>query len=177
MLITFVLAATMGSCAPGRECIDFTGTVSRGKEFSQAFGPGFVLVLAPTEFGWEVVIRDGRLTENIARLTPPFRGVPNPRNLEGWHFRNADNSGPNEGTVNAPQRRRSFAFSPDVGRTINYPPTPEQVSQLEQAGQGHLLIRSISLGGLVLNRKAHIERMDFRVTLSWPSSWRKGSPK
>jgi hypothetical protein len=177
MLIAFALAATLATCAPGRDCVRFTGTVSRGNEFSRAFGREFVLILRPTDFGWEIAVRDGRLTENIARLTPPFRAVPNPRTLEGWHFRNADNSGPNDGSVNAPQKQRRFIFSPDVGRTISYPPTPVQLSQLEQEGQGELAINSLELGGLVRGKKAHIERMEFGVTLSWPSRWVKGSPK
>ena len=34
----------------------------------------------------------------------------NHRLLEGWHFRNQANTGPNEGDVNAPQREREFDF-------------------------------------------------------------------
>lgn len=177
MLSLLALTATLASCAPGCECTTFTGTVSQGKEFTRAFGERFVWVLVPTEFGWEIVVRDDRPGENIARLTPPFRGAPNPRYLEGWHFRNVDNSGPNDGSVNAPQERRNFIFSPEVGRSISYPPTPEQLRRLKLGGQGELVISSMKLGDLERGRKARIERMDFAVALSWPSSWGKASDK
>ena len=173
----FALAATLATCGSGRDCVAFKGTVIRGHEVSRTFGPGFVLVLTPSDFGWEIVVRDGRPGENIARLTPTFHGVPNPRDLEGWHFRNIDNSGPNDGGVNAPQKQRRFIFSPEVGRSIHYPPTPDQVSQLEHAGQGELFITSMELGSLERGKRAHIKQMAFSVALSWPTSWRKASHK
>ena len=58
-----------------------------------------------------------RAATKISRgLTPPWHLVPNPRYVEGWHFRNASNTGPNDGSVNAPQETREFIFSPEVGR-------------------------------------------------------------
>ena len=118
-------------------------------------------------------MRDERLDENIARLTPPYHFVPNPRYVEGWHFRNADNSGPNDGSVNAPQEERDFVFSPEVGRSIDRPETPEQLAQLQLAGQGRLMITSLRLGNLEPGKKAYIRRMTFSIRFSWPSSWTK----
>jgi hypothetical protein len=40
----------------------------------------------------------------------PGRGYIPPREIDGWHFRNADNTGPNTGDINAPQRERQFSF-------------------------------------------------------------------
>lgn len=167
--LAFSLATT--TCPATRQCVTLTGAVNRGERFSSAFGPGLVLVLEPAEYGWQIIVRDERPDENIARLTPPFHFVPNPRDVEGWHFRNGDNTGPNDGSVNAPQEERDFLFSPEVGRSIDYPVTPEQAKQLERAGQGRLVIKSLQLGNLEPGQKAHIRQMDFSIWLSWPSSW------
>ena len=52
------------------------------------------------------------MNDYAAVVTPPYRGV-NQLQLYGWHFRNADNSGPNAAgpkNLNAPQELRSFRF-------------------------------------------------------------------
>jgi hypothetical protein len=149
-----------------------TGHLERGAQFAHAFGPGLSLSLEPAEYGWILVVRDERPGENIARLTGPFHFVPNPRYIEGWHFRNADNTGPNDGSVNAPQRERGFLFSPEVGRSFDYPLTAAQAEQFAQrAGGGLLTIQDLVLGNLVPGEKAWIESMDFTIDLDWPSSW------
>jgi hypothetical protein len=116
-------------------------------------------------------VRDDRPHENIARLTPPFHFVPNPRYLEGWHFRNADNSGPNDGSVNAPQEEREFIFSPDVGHTIDYPPGDAAAEKLAAFGRGSLVITSMELGHLATGQRARLERIAVTVRLMWPKSW------
>ena len=159
------------ACPPGRACITFEGSLKQGQRLTRPFGPGLTLLLEPRTFGWEIIVRDERPRENIARLTPPFHVVPNPRYIEGWHFRNADNSGPHDGSVNAPQREREFFFSPAVGRSMHYPPTSQQVEELQHAGVGRLAITSLALGNLRPGQRAHIERLRFRVSLSWRSAW------
>ncbi len=151
-----------------RDEITLRGELRRGEEYSRRFGPGLLFMLRPIEAGWEIVVRDERPAENIARLTPPWHFVPNPRYVEGWHFRNATNTGPNDGSVNAPQRERDFVFSPEVGRSIDYPPSEEDVDRVRGFGRGLLVIESLDLGNLSAGQRAHIERMRFRVMLSWP---------
>ncbi len=170
--LSFV-ALTLAAIGGDRSSAALDGELTRGERFERSFGPGFTLVLDPIQYGWEIKVLDDRPTENIARLIPPFHFVPNPRYIEGWHFRNADNSGPNDGTINAPQEERLFVFSPDVGRTINYPPTPEQVEILGQSGRGRLVITSLQLGDLEVGEKAVIEKMTFRIEVSWPAEWSK----
>jgi hypothetical protein len=92
--------------------------------------------------------------------------------VEGWHFRNADNTGPNDGSVNAPQEERGSLFSPEVGRSFDYPLTgPEAEELARQAGRGMLTIRNLVFGNLVPGEKAWIESMDFTIDLEWPTSW------
>ena len=73
-------------------------------------------VLEPQAFGWTAKVRDVQ-GQDLAIMTPPLRVVDiNPRTISGWHFRNADNSGPNTGEVNAPQTWRRIAFGPPSWR-------------------------------------------------------------
>lgn len=161
-----------------RSRIQFSGQVSAGEPFVRNFGPGFSFHLVPHRLGWEIVIKDKRGTENIARLTPPFHFVPNPRDIEGWHFRNADNSGPNEPgdiNVNAPGEKREFIFSPAVGRTIAGPeakrsPTPEEIDAIRSFGRGKLTILDYQLKDLEPQKQARFQWMNFEVELSYANS-------
>ena len=131
-LVLFLIAfSTLGAqdrvaprCTPvpGRSAEQIDGQVTRGQIFSRATAGGWILRLVPVGEGWflEIAMK-GRETEDLSRLTPPWHFVPNPREIEGWHFRNADNTGPNDGSVNAPQELRAFVFSPQVGREIQGP--------------------------------------------------------
>src|SRR5438128_881500 len=128
---------------PVRQQITFTGTVKAGERFEHPFGGRFIFTLKPSEFGWFLTISEKGRDEDLARLTPPLHFVPNPREIEGWHFRNANNTGPNDGSVNAPGRQRDFIFSPEVGRTIEYDgsnTTEEDVARVEAFGRGTLTL-------------------------------------
>lgn len=66
--------------------------------------------LAPQAYGWGIVIRDVA-GDDLAQLNPPLHVVDtNARTIAGWHFRTADNTGPNRGEVNAPQTFRTVLF-------------------------------------------------------------------
>ncbi len=152
------------------------GEVKMGETFEYAFGPGFCFRLDPNPHGWTIVIKDERGTQDISRLTPPFHFVPNPREIEGWHFRNADNSGPNEAgekNVNAPGIARDFIFSPEVGKSIDGPmaegkPTAEEIKRVRQFGRGELRILDYRLTDLESGKQARFEWVRFEVDLSWP---------
>jgi hypothetical protein len=58
--------------------------VDRGQRLARPFGPGLTFLLEPMEFGWEIIVRDERPQQNIARLTPPLHFLPHPRYIEGW---------------------------------------------------------------------------------------------
>jgi len=149
--------------------LEFTGEIARGESFRHALLDGltFELVPASQSLGWQIMVTDqARPGENLARYTPPFHFVPNPRFIEGWHFRNADNSGPNavgEKNVNAPQKIREFIFSPEVGRGIGWPIDMEDVKRITRDGRGVLEITHLTLGNLIPGERAWIESMRFRV--------------
>ena len=90
------------------------GRVVAGESFREAVGPRWLFVLEPEPAGWGIrLYEQGR---DLSAITPPIRGASNPRDLLGWHFRNAANTGPNTGDVNAPQSPRRFRFATTLER-------------------------------------------------------------
>jgi hypothetical protein len=135
----------------------FKGKVLHGQTFSRKFG-GFVFTLLPGDGGdWHIEISQGQ-RHGFEGLTGPLHFVPNPTDIEGWHFRNAANTGPNSGDVNAPGKNRHFLFSPHWPRC--------EASDLKSDGQGMLEITDMKLENLKPDEKATITMMAFKVTLS-----------
>jgi hypothetical protein len=128
--------------------------------------------LMPSEDGWfiQVSVR-GRDADDLARFTPPWHFVPNPLDLDGWHFRNADNTGPNDGSVNAPGELREFIFSPEVGRSIEYHgsgTTTAEVERVRAYGRGWLHIDAYRLTPMRRGERAAFESLTFSACLTWP---------
>lgn len=161
--------------APGRSAEQVEGEVTKGQEFSKATSGGWILRLVPAQAGWFLQITTkGRETEDLSRLTPPWHFVPNPREIEGWHFRNADNTSPNEGNLNAPQELREFIFSPQVGREIQGPlatssPTIEEVERVQAFGRGWLHLDEFRLTPPRRGERASFELLKFSACLTWPA--------
>jgi hypothetical protein len=166
---------TMPACSaePGRKAERIHGTVRRGHEFSQTTRSGWIVRLDPDATGWLLrVTMKGREAEDLSRLTPPRHSVPNPREIEGWHFRNADNTGPNDGSVNAPQVLREFIFSPVVGREVEYngsATSAEDVEMVRSFGRGWFFIESYRLTPPRRDERAAFESIKFAACLTWPA--------
>ena len=167
--------AAMPACEAesGRRSERIHGTVSRGHRFSVSTQSGWIVRLEPDTKGWFLqVTTKGRETEDLSRLTPPWHFVPNPREIEGWHFRNADNTGPNDGSVNAPQELREFIFSPAVGREVEYNGSATSVEDVEKVrlfGRGWLFIESYRLTPPQRGERAAFEMIKFSACLTWPA--------
>lgn len=160
---------------PGRHAERIRGDLDKGDAFSEKTSAGWTLRLVPTEKGWLLqVTTDDRDAEDLARLTPPWHFAPNPRQIDGWHFRNAENTGPNDGSVNAPQELREFIFSPRIGRDIqdegtNTQPTREDVKEVRAYGRGWLFIESYRLTPARTGDRAAFESLRFSACLTWPA--------
>ncbi|HZI89230.1 MAG TPA: hypothetical protein VFD83_02130, partial [Candidatus Polarisedimenticolia bacterium] len=145
----------------GRSAL-FEGTLSQGQPYRHDLWDGLRFELVPSDYGWRIAIRDtSRKDDDLASLTPPYHFVPNPRDVEGWHFRDK---------VNAPQRVREFIFSPEVGRTIaasgsTAEITEDEVERVRARGRGVLVIEDLSLTEPAKNEKAGIRSMRFRVAI------------
>lgn len=168
-------AATAPACdaGPVRRSERFRGEVRRGDRFSQVTGAGWVVRLEPIEYGWALhVSTSDRPAEDLSRLTPPWHFLPNPREIEGWHFRNADNTGPNDGSVNAPGSQREFIFSPAIGRGIDYAGSGTEAADVDRVrsfGRGWLFIESFGLTAPRAGERAALEALTFVVCLTWPA--------
>ncbi|MBX3493374.1 MAG: hypothetical protein KF899_10450, partial [Parvibaculum sp.] len=108
----------------------------------------------PRPHGWQLRLLDagGR---DLSAATPPLRGETNPRELYGWHFRSLDNSSPNLGDVNAPQRKRNFVIARS-GDT--------------DEGYGWLKILDYGLADLEPGARARMVYMRFDVCLVVPKA-------
>ena len=134
-------------------------------------GNRFVFALEPMAYGWEIRVYEKGRKEDLAELTPPLRG-PNPTDIEGWNFRNEDNTAPNDGSVNVSQKDREFIFSPEVGKAINSSKsingiTEDDIDRIEAFGQGELKITRMKLSPPRQGGTAGIEQMNFHCILTW----------
>ena len=166
LFVGLVLVQQPTWITPKADTVIFSGEVERGQVYSRVFHDSLLFKLIPDTYGWTICISiAGRPEEDITRLTPPFHSVPNPREIEGWHFRNVSNTGPNDGSVNTPDSVREFIFSPKVGTVFIYPPSSEQVEQIKKDGIGIFAITFLELGNLIPNEHACISRMRFLIHL------------
>lgn len=171
---------------------EFSGEVARGDTVVHRFKhseASFEFRLVPFSGGWTIRIgAPARPEQNyVAVATGPFHGV-NAAVIEGWHFRNADNTGPNapgEKNVDAPGREREFAFALDsagyaaafaareilmrgTGGKTDAADEARQILEKIPVGRGRLVIHALELGNLVPNQRAVIDRMAFTVRLEFP---------
>lgn len=147
--------------------------------FTQTLENGWTFALVPSEYGWNVQVLDKPVdtpgSVDMSAITPPFGSIPpNSRDIAGWHFRNADNTRPNTGDINAPQQLRVFMFDEALIGTGGFRP-PQGSSGLQQeppndAGRGWLLIKEYGLTDLQEGQKARMVYMEFSACLTWPKS-------
>lgn len=160
---------------PGRRAETIRGKIVRGSTFSRSTPSGWILRLAPIRqgSGWLLSVGvKGRESEDLSRLTPPWHFVPNAREIEGWHFRNGGNTGPNDGSVNAPQELREFIFSPQVGRGIEYTGSAtsgKDVENVRSFGRGWLFIEQYTLTPARQGERAAFESLTFTACLTSPA--------
>lgn len=150
--------------------------IAAPEPFHAPVGPGWTFALEPQPFGWSVAVYDRQPlgdAVDMAMVTPPFHGPANPRDISGWHFRNAANTGPNEGDVNAPQQLRNFLFSRALAGTGGFrapadPDAPRFDPPDTGDGRGWLRIIDFRLADLEPGRQARMTELEFEGCLSWP---------
>lgn len=179
------LAAWQGLAGPAaaQECRDnaaraaahFAGmTLAEGTRHAYPVGPGWRLAFEPTDHGWQLRLYDGAdpaVARDLSSVTPPFRGAPNPRDIFGWHFRNAANDGPNTGDVNAPQHLRQFFFSTAPSGTGGFKPAPDGPAHPPpdpQDGRGWLRLTDMTLSPPAPGERAAMRHARLDLCLTWP---------
>jgi len=152
--------------------IEFSGSIKAGKCFEHLFGDRFIFALEPIQYGWEIFVYEKGRKEDLAELTLPLHG-PNPTDIEGWHFRNEDNTdSSNEHSDIMSSDDREFIFSPEVGKAINASEstneiTEDDIDRIQAFGQGELKITHLKLSPPQLHGTASIEKMNFDCKLTW----------
>jgi len=152
--------------------IKFSGSIKAGQRFEHPFGDRFIFTLEPIQHGWEIYVYEKGRKKDLAELTLPLHG-PNPTDIEGWHFRNEDNSGSsNEHDAAIGNDIREFIFSPEVGKVINAPGstndiTEDDIDRIQAFGQGEMKIARMKLSPPQLHGTASIEMMNFDCKLTW----------
>ncbi|MEZ5488883.1 MAG: hypothetical protein R3F50_01020 [Gammaproteobacteria bacterium] len=148
--------ATPGMCEAQSGFVARTvdGEIGGIQAYREDLGNGWTFALLPAAFGWELRVFD-RHGFDLTALTPPRFG-PNPREIFGWHFRNAENSASNDGSVNAPQHMRSFVIGADVGA-------------VNPAG-GTLTILDYGLADLEPGQQARMVYLRFQACLTLPQA-------
>lgn len=146
--------------------------VAGDQNFYQTLKNGWVFALMRIENGWSVRLYEGEPVGDavdLTALTPPLRGAPNPRDINGWHFRNADNTGPNTGDVNAPQEMRAFVISPALAGTGGWKPAGDEAPAPHPGdGIGWLRIIDYGLANPRPGTRARMNYLQFDACLSWP---------
>jgi hypothetical protein len=146
--------------------VTFSGEVLKGRSFEKTIRANLFFRLVPQELGWTILIGSKADAANnfCGVVTPPYRGI-NALQIEGWHFRNSANTGPNEAgpkNVNAPQELREFYFvlsEADYRNAMDalqimlwpYSYSKQQIDRAERAhsklrkGNGIMTIRDLKL--------------------------------
>jgi hypothetical protein len=155
----------------GRATRVLTGEIAGAHEYREDLGNGWAFALVPARHGWDLRVLDARGLD-LTQLTPPYRFAPNPREIYGWHFRNEANTGPNEGSVNAPQHLRDFLISPGVSGTDGLRAPADMTADpvaLQSSGRGVLTVLDFGLADLEPGQVARMVYMRFHACLSWPA--------
>jgi hypothetical protein len=167
-----------------------TGEVRHGERFERPIGAGLYLRLEPyPEGGWHIEVGPARETDRsedaddfAGCVNLPFHGTTD-RDIEGWHFRNDDNTGARDrpATPGVGEKRwfdfvlteeADTAECDNVGRTQYSYNDPIERAQGEDAwgalrsGRGWLTITGMTLGNLVPGEHASIAAMTFEAEVA-----------
>ncbi|OWU86386.1 hypothetical protein ATO6_06090 [Oceanicola sp. 22II-s10i] len=159
-------AAMICPAAEGRQAFSQDGIrLEAGERQAIGFGPGLVLVFDPAPHGWSARVTDAA-RRDISGMSAPRFGV-DPRDLAGWHFRNAANTGPNAGDVNAPQSARDIRFDPGLAGTAGVRPG-EPADADAAPGRGLLVLRDVVLTPPEAGQRARMLTVTLDLCLTWP---------
>lgn len=179
MHLVLIVLAVLCLGSPAHADVLIEGRVQAGAVFTQALPDGLYFFLLPTSHGWQITLADTSYIEeaqrmDLASLTPPLHGI-NATQLEGWHLRNADNSGTNAAglqNLNAPGTLRDFTFFSNRGalqRERDHIDCLRQHADCTDPGMprraGRLEILAYELGNLTPGQQAAFQALSFRATL------------
>jgi len=163
------------------------GEVHRSEKFEQEIGHGLAFRLAPDEFGWNIEVGPKDGTDNYMDcVNGPLHGIT-PYQVEGWLFRNDDNTGPRKSSESLTLgigEKREFQFvltaadedksCADLNKAEHTydQKIPERLAGANRfgtyaGGDGSVTITGVTLGNLKPGAQAWIESMRFEATFSF----------
>ena len=157
---------------PQRHAHHIFAEVAGERDYRETINKRWTFTLLRMYHGWVIRLYDPNQMD-LTQLTPPYQFGPNPRDIFGWHFRNQNNTQPNDGTVNAPQRFREFVFSQNLEGTGGFRPstnTPKFFEPSDYDGQGWLNIVDYGLADLEKDQQARMMYLKFAACLTWPKT-------
>lgn len=115
LLVLVATASGTALAADTPALMVFEGSVLAGQTYTHSLPQaGLTFTLEPSDKGWQIGVVAGPESKaacaSLSDITLPLHGV-NPTQLEGWHLRNATNTGPNDGSVIAPDTEREFNYA------------------------------------------------------------------
>jgi hypothetical protein len=179
----------------------FEGKISRGQVYKHQITSNLIFCLVPSNGmtdipndGWNIVITDsldGSCDVNSKNyvnfgpiVTPPFHGNPL-FGVYGWHFRNKENTGENNGELNVAQKERAinFVFNRQDYETVWYSTrcafwgmdadcalaTQTSTNPSPSWSRSEFTVTKLELGNLVSNSHAWIENMEFKFDVYLPA--------
>jgi hypothetical protein len=163
------------------------GEVHRSEKFEQEIGHGLTFRLVPDEFGWNIEVGPQNGTDDYMDcVNGPLRGIT-PYQIEGWLFRNDDNTGPRKSSELVAfgiREKREFQFvltAADEAKACADLDKIERIYDQKDGarigatnrfdtyagGDGSVTITSMTLGNLRPGAQAWIESMRFDATFSF----------
>ncbi len=183
------LAASIKKAYQEKNVIKFGGEVKKGQAFEKQVREDLFFRLISQESGWTISLGSKTDPQNnfASVVTPPYHGI-NSLDIQGWHLRNSDNTGPNEvgpKNVNAPQELREFSFvlsDADYDKAFDalskmlwsYSYSDKEVKAAEEIqeklskGEGRLTIRNWTGNNLEAGKQAGMDSITFDVELDFP---------
>jgi hypothetical protein len=175
----FLLSAcpcVLASQNPKYQTASFAGKVAFGQHFKYKFG-SMDFQLNPEATGFRISIMDSNKSSSDAHsdlswITPPLHGLTD-RDINATDFRNEDNSGPNKGTVNRPQRMRRVLFSKRAAELFDQynatRGTDRGFEIFSEAPDGicEFRITHLELSNLGKGKQPQIKSLAFRVHLKY----------
>jgi len=192
-IVAGIMLLTAGfTSSPAADPLILRGEVQRGDTIVHPFEHEehrLEFRLVPAGHGWSIWVDDPMNRERnlVVAATPPYSGI-DPAVIEGWHFRNTGNTGPNKrgkNHVDAPGNVRKFAFvldgpgyqaarealeilmSPDGRSRTELQHAEERLAAIPKA-TGTLEIEAMELGNLIEGQQAWIDRMAFHIQIDMP---------
>lgn len=165
------------------DTIAFSGRIGKGETYKRQISEELHFRLDCSNYGWVIWIGNITNASDYSMVaTPPYRGL-NSTVIEGWHFRNENNTGSNDNSINTPQETRLFQFvlneedytvAEDYVHKVMWSYRHSQASLIKSAedfdslplGRGKLTITEMEFDNYTPGEKTGFKYINFEVEIN-----------